>query len=57
MFEVESLAKEAGTPGWETAAMMRAVGWASGKQVTKDQFEKALETFRNRPQGGGRIQV
>lgn len=55
LFDVQKIAGQRGIPEWETAGMMRAVGWASGKQVTKTQFETALTNFRNRRQGGGRI--
>ena len=54
---VEKLAKDAELPAWELAGLMRAAGWAGGKQVTKTVFDKALAAFRNRGQGRGRIAV
>ena len=55
LFPVENLAGKQGVPGWETAALMRAAGWAAGKQVSESDFQTALNRFRSRPQGGGRI--
>ncbi|MCG8553583.1 MAG: hypothetical protein MI799_24530 [Desulfobacterales bacterium] len=55
IFPVEDLAKKQALPGWETAALMRSVRWAPGKQVSEADFTAALEKFRSRPQGGGRI--
>ncbi|MBW2596984.1 MAG: hypothetical protein JRC93_13665 [Deltaproteobacteria bacterium] len=40
---------------WELAGLMRAAGWAEGKQVTAGDFKLALTKFRQRPQGGGKI--
>ncbi|MCG8643340.1 MAG: hypothetical protein MI862_26675 [Desulfobacterales bacterium] len=57
LYPVEQLAKSCGLPDWETAALTVAAGWAKGKQVSEKQFQTALSTFHNRPQGGGRIQV
>jgi hypothetical protein len=54
---VEKLAMDADIPAWELAGLMRAAGWAGGKQVTKTGFDKALAAFRNRGQGRGRIAV
>ncbi len=54
---VEDLAKEHGIKSWELAGPMRAAGWAAGKQVTKTRFQQALNAFRHRPQGGGRINI
>lgn len=53
LLPVETLAKD--LPSWETAGLMAAANWAPGKQVAEKQFQDALNTFRNRPQGGGRI--
>jgi hypothetical protein len=52
---VEELAGHAGITSWELAGLMRAAGWAPGKQATKEEFGRALDRFRKRPQGGGRI--
>lgn len=57
LFPIETLAKDIEMPAWEQAALMRAAGWAPGKQVSKKQFESALKNFRHRPQGGGRIKA
>jgi hypothetical protein len=55
LFDVETLAGKHNLPGWETAALMRSARWAPGKQVSEDDFTIALDKFRSRPQGGGRI--
>lgn len=52
---VERLAEAAGLKGWEMAALLRAAGWSSGKQVTESDFNDALARLRARPQGGGKI--
>ncbi|OQY20079.1 MAG: hypothetical protein B6I36_02220 [Desulfobacteraceae bacterium 4572_35.1] len=52
---VESLAVDLSIPPWELAGMMRAAGWAEGKQVTADEFADALQRFRSRRVGGGKI--
>lgn len=52
---VSELAAAAGLPAWELAGLARAAGWAPGKQVTEADFAAALERFRARPQGGGKI--
>ena len=54
---VEEAAAAAGVPGWECAALMHAAGWAPGKQVDQDRFDAALERFRSRPTGGGRLDL
>jgi len=54
---VEELAEDAGLKPWEEAGLMRAAGWAEGKQVTKGRFDEALAAFRARPQGSGRLQA
>jgi hypothetical protein len=54
---VETLAETNGLLSWETAGLMKAAGWAQGKQVSEKQFQQALTKFRNRPQGGGRIKA
>lgn len=55
LFPVKALAGAAGVPAWELAGLMRAAGWADGKQVTPAAFGAAMAKFRNRPQGGGSI--
>lgn len=55
LFPVEELAETANIPAWELAGLMRAAGWSPGKHVAADEFGAALDRFRSRPQGGGRI--
>jgi hypothetical protein len=52
---VVKLAAKRAIPGWELAGLMRAAGWAEGKQVTADEFDSALQRFRERRIGGGAI--
>ena len=55
LMPVEELAEAKNIKSWEVAGLMRAAGWAPGKQVTKEDFDQTLGRFRRRPQGGGRI--
>jgi len=55
IFPVEALAEEKGIPAWEVAALRQGMNWADGKQVTKDEFDIALDRLRSRPQGGGAL--
>ncbi len=55
LFRVSKLAKNRKLPAWELAALRQATGWAPGKQVSKKEFEDAVNKLRDRPQGGGRI--
>lgn len=34
------------------AAVMQSKGWASGKKVTKSEFEEAINAFLGAPMGG-----
>ncbi|PKN67186.1 MAG: hypothetical protein CVU57_04335 [Deltaproteobacteria bacterium HGW-Deltaproteobacteria-15] len=52
---VEELAREENLKVWETAGLMRAAGWAAGKQVDRSEFNSMLASFRKRPMGGGRL--
>ncbi len=52
---VEKLARAAKVPDWECAAMMHAAGWSPGKVVNQSRFDAALDGFRKRPMGGGRL--
>ena len=52
---VEDLAGAKNIKSWELAGLMRAAGWAPGKQVSEDEFDLVLDRFRKRPQGGGKI--
>jgi len=36
------------------AAVMQSKGWASGKKVTKTEFEEAINAFLDSPMGGKR---
>jgi hypothetical protein len=54
---VAELATAAGVKEWELAGLMRAAGWAEGKECTPEVFARALAAFRARPQGGGRIVI
>lgn len=54
LFPIEKLAKETALKSWELAGLRQYTGWMEGKQVTENQFSQALDSFRNRPQGGGR---
>lgn len=40
---------------WQQAALMRCMGWESGKLVTDAEYHAALERIKNRPMGGGRL--
>lgn len=55
LLEISAMAEQHGVSSWELAGIMAATGWAEGKQVSETEFSAAVETFRNRPQGGGRI--
>lgn len=54
---VEELAAMASVKEWELAGLMRAAGWAAGKECSPALFARALTAFRSRPQGGGRIAI
>ena len=49
------LAAERGMPAPALAGMCRAHSWAEGKQVTATEFETAMDAYRNKPMGSGRI--
>lgn len=40
---------------WQQAALMRCMGWESGKLVTDAEYRAALNRIKNRPMGGGRL--
>jgi len=52
---VEELAVARGVGTATMVAICRASGWLPGKQVTEAEFDQALEKFRGRAMGGGRI--
>ncbi len=39
----EEWARELGTPGWLLAAAKTKAGWALGQEVTRKEYETALE--------------
>ncbi|WP_035278072.1 hypothetical protein [Desulforegula conservatrix] len=55
IIDIEALAEEAGLADWEKAAFFRAAEWAGGKQVSREDFMAALDRFKARRMGGGRI--
>ena len=55
LFDIDVLADENGLPDWEKAALFRAAEWVKGRQVSRESFNTALETFKARRMGGGRI--
>ncbi len=55
MFPVEDLAKKKGLKPWYLAGLRRAAGWKPGKEVSAAEFEKTVEKFNTRPQGGGTV--
>lgn len=40
--------------GWQSAALLRAMGWTEDKQVSEAEFNQALKSAMARPQGGSR---
>ncbi|MDH3975529.1 MAG: hypothetical protein OEV42_14725 [Deltaproteobacteria bacterium] len=52
---VEDLAAEKSLQRWELAALRHATGWLEGKQVKASEFDDALERFRCRRQGSGKL--
>jgi len=55
--DVVILAGHMNLAAWERAGLFKAAGWAPGKQVSLSVFTAALEGFRERRQGGGRIKA
>ncbi len=49
---VEEWAKEANTPTWALAGLKVRKGWATGKVVTRQEYEKALQDFLSGPMNG-----
>lgn len=39
---------------WQSAALLRAMGWTDDKQVSEAEFNRALKAVLARPQGGSR---
>ena len=52
LIDVKEAAFHESIPDWESAGLMQTLNWAPGKKVTREAFKKALQKFRNRPQGG-----
>lgn len=55
IIDIEALAEENGLADWERAAFFHAAEWAGGKQVSREDFMAALDKFKARRMGGGRI--
>lgn len=55
LHDVAELGRNKGMKPHEIAGLTVAKGWAPGRQVSEEEFDAALEAFRNRRQGGGRI--
>ncbi len=49
---IEEHAQNAEISGSVFAAVMQSQGWATGKKVEKNEFEKAVQAFLNAPIGG-----
>lgn len=49
----EKHADELGTPGWLVAAAAMKAGWASGREVTLKQYEKAVSDAQGEVIGNG----
>lgn len=55
--ELESISRLANNhrvPGWQLAALLRFTGWTDDRQVSEEEFVKALSGLENRRMGGGR---
>lgn len=55
LVDINKLANAYGLPGWEKAGLFKASGWAQGKKVADSEFKQALDKFRKRKLGGGKI--
>ena len=51
----EQWGKAQGLKVWDVSGLMAYMRWLPGKVVTEAAFAEALEQFRTRPQGGGRV--
>ncbi len=51
---VEELCMQNNVPVGCMRGMRAMAGWAPGKQVTEEEFEKKLESFKKAPINGGR---
>lgn len=40
---------------WQQAALMRCMGWETGKMATDAEYRAALARLKSRPMGGGRL--
>lgn len=54
LLSLEELEMEFRVPSWQQAALIRNMGWASGKKVTRAEYESAMEALSGRRLGGGR---
>ena len=55
LIDIDELATGKEMPGWEKAAFFRSAGWASGKKITKKEFDQTWARFKKRQMGSGRI--
>ena len=51
---ISQLANNHRVPGWQLAALLRFTGWTDDRQVSEEEFVKALSGLKNRRMGGGR---
>lgn len=49
----EEWAKREGTEAWLLAGTRASQGWAIGREVTRDEFLSAVQSFANAPVGYG----
>lgn len=49
---IEALAKAAGTPDWVLAGATVHYGWGAGKEMTEQEYRKAIDRFLSSPIGG-----
>ncbi|WP_034632637.1 hypothetical protein [Maridesulfovibrio bastinii] len=52
LFPVSELAEKAGLQNWKLAAMCKAAGWTTDKQVSQSDFDTAVSNLESRKMGG-----
>lgn len=52
LLSLDELAMRYRVPSWQQAALARLCGWETGKRVTTEDYEQALDVLHARPQGG-----
>lgn len=52
LYTIEELAKKLAVKAWVFAGTMTANGWATGKQMTKQEFKSAVEAWLKAPMSG-----